>query len=109
DTGVKVTVEPTIHLLDEMTLKLKIEVTRIGDQVTLQANPEIKQFRFGTRTAETTLNIKSDESVVLAGLIQDEDRKGVVTVPILGDIPVLGALFRSTTVDTITTEVVLTI
>jgi general secretion pathway protein D len=109
DTGVKLSVEPIIHLLDEMTLKLKIEVTRIGDQVTLQATPEIKQFRFGTRTAETTLNIKNDESVVLAGLIQDEDRKSVVTVPILGDIPVLGQLFRSTTTDTITTEVVLTI
>jgi general secretion pathway protein D len=109
DTGVKLSVEPTIHLMDELTLKLKVEVTRIGDQVTLQATPEIKQFRFGTRTAETTLNMKNDESIILAGLIQDEDRKSVVTVPILGDIPILGHLFRSTTTDTITTEVVLTI
>jgi general secretion pathway protein D len=109
DTGVKLTVEPIIHLLDELTLKLKIEVTRIGDQVTLQATPEIKQFRFGTRTAETTLNIKNDESVVLAGLIQDEDRKSRVTVPGLGDIPIIGELFSSTTTETITTEVVLTI
>jgi len=109
DTGVKLTVEPTIHLNDDVTLKLKIEVTRIGDQVTLQASPEIKQFRFGTRTAETTLNLKSDEAVVLAGLIQDEERKGRITVPGLGDIPILGQLFSTNTQETITTEVVLTI
>ncbi|MER3421983.1 MAG: hypothetical protein C4293_00860 [Nitrospiraceae bacterium] len=105
----KLTVEPTIHLVDEVTLKLKIEVTRLGDLVTLQANPEIKQFRFGTRTAETILNLKGDEAVVLAGLIQDEDRKTRVTVPGLGDIPVLGKLFTSTQDETIATEVVLTI
>ena len=109
DTGIKLTVEPTVNLIDELTLKLKIEITRLGDQVTLQASPEIKQFRFGTRTAETVLNIKDDETVVLAGLIQDEDRKTRATVPLLGDIPLLGQLFTSTTQDTITTEVVLTI
>lgn len=109
DTGIKLTVEPTVNLIDELTLKLKIEITRLGDQVTLQASPEIKQFRFGTRAAETVLNMKDDETVVLAGLIQDEERKTKATVPLLGDIPVLGQLFTSTTQDTITTEVVLTI
>jgi len=109
DTGIKLTVEPVIHLNDELTLKLKVEVTRLGDLVTLQSNPLIQQFRFGTRMAETTLNMKDDESVVLAGLIQDEERKTRQTVPGLGDIPVLGALFSTTTTDVITTEVVLTI
>ena len=109
DTGIKLTVEPTIHLVDELTLKLKIEVTRLGDLVTLQSNPLIQQFRFGTRTAETILTMKNDESVILAGLIQDEERKTRQTVPGLGDIPVLGALFSTTTTDIITTEVVLTI
>jgi general secretion pathway protein D len=42
-------------------------------------------------------------------LIQDEERKSRVSVPILGDIPVLGELFSSTTKDVITTEIVLTI
>jgi len=109
DTGVKLSVEPVIHLNDELTLKLKVEVTRLGDLVTLQANPLIQMFRFGTRTAETTLNMKDDESVVLAGLIQDEERKTRVSVPGLGDIPVLGQLFSTTTTETVTTEVVLTI
>lgn len=109
DTGVKLTVEPSVNLTDEVTLKLKIEVTRLGDQVTLQASPEIKQFKFGTRTAETVLMLKDDETVVLAGLIQDEDRKTRSTVPLLGDIPWIGQLFNSTTIDQVSTEVVLTI
>ena len=109
DTGVKLTVEPSINVMDEVTLKLKVEVTRLGDQVTLQASPEIKQFRFGTRMAETTLSLKDDETVVLAGLIQEEARKTRSTVPLLGDIPWIGELFTSTTQDRVETEVVLTL
>lgn len=109
DVGVKLTVEPSINAMDEVTMKLKIEVTRLGDQVILQASPEIKQFKFGTRSAETFLMLKNDETVVLAGLIQDEDRKTRSTIPLLGDIPLIGHLFTSTTVDHVETEVVLTI
>lgn len=109
DVGVKLKVEPTIHLTNEVTLNVKIEVTRVGEQVELQASPRIAQFKFGTRTAETILNVKDDESVVLAGLIQDEDRKQRSTVPILGDIPFLGDLLSSWKNETTTTEVILTI
>jgi len=109
DVGVKLTVEPSINAMDEVAMKLKIEVTRLGDQVILQASPEIKQFKFGTRSAETFLMLKDDETVVLAGLIQDEDRKTRSTIPGLGDIPLIGHLFTATTVDRVETEVVLTI
>lgn len=109
DVGVKLTVEPSINALDEIAMKLKIEVTRLGDQVILQASPEIKQFKFGTRSAETFLMMRDDETVVLGGLIQGEDRKNRSSVPILGDIPYVGELFTATTVDRVDTEVVLTI
>jgi general secretion pathway protein D len=109
DVGVKLTVEPVIHLTNEITLKVQIEVTRVGEQVELQASPRIAQFKFGTRAAETILTLKDDETVVLGGLIQDEDRKQRSTVPILGDIPWLGQLFSSDQKNTVTTEVILTI
>ena len=109
DVGVKLTVEPTIHLNYDVTIKLQIEVTRLGDEVILQESPRIRQFRFGTRTAETSLTLKDGESVVIGGLIQDEDRKTVTKVPGLGDIPVLGELFKATKRDTVTTDVILTI
>jgi general secretion pathway protein D len=69
----------------------------------------IQQFRFGTRTAETSLSLKDGESVVLAGLIQPEDRITVQKVRGLGDIPLLGEVFKSTTRDVVTTDVILTI
>jgi len=109
DTGVKLTVEPNIHLNQDVTIKLQLEVTRLGDLVVLQTNPLIQQFKFGTRTAETSLSLKDGESVVLAGLIQPEDRTTVQKVRGLGDIPVLGEVFKTTTRDVVTTDVILTI
>ena len=109
DTGVKLTVEPNIHLNNDVTIKLQIEVTRLGDLVILQNNPLVQQFKFGTRTAETTLSLKDGESVVIGGLIQDEDRTTVEKVPGLGDIPVLGEVFKHTQRDIVRTDVILTI
>ena len=108
DTGVKVDVEPSIHLTGQVTIKLKVEVTRLGDQVTLQNNPSITQFRFGTRTAETTLNLRDGETVILAGLIQEEDRRTQDTVPGLDEIPFVADLFFKTK-EKIQTEVMIAI
>ncbi len=109
DTGVKLTVEPNIRLGNELSLKMKVEVVRIGDLVTLQASPPIQQFRFGNRSAETTLNMRDGETIVLGGLIQEEDRRTKVTVPWLGDLPIIGNLLSSFKTDRVTTEVILTI
>lgn len=109
DTGIKLTVEPTIHLNNTITLRLQIEVTRLGDRVILQADPPISQFRFGTRTADTALNMRDGETVVLAGLIAEEDRYNREAVPGIDDIPGLGALLSNSNTDKITTEVILII
>jgi len=109
DVGVKLSVEPNIHLNAQVTLKLQLEVTSLGDLITLQTNPLIQQFKFGTRTAETILTLKDGESVVIGGLLQDQDRTTVSKVPGLGDIPALGWLFKNTTRDTVRTDVILAI
>ena len=109
DTGIKLSVEPTVHLNDDISLKMKIEVTRLGDKVILQSDPEISQFRFGTRTADTVLNLQDGETVVLAGLTQEEDRKTRESIPGIDDIPGLGHLLSNSSTDKITTEVILVI
>ena len=109
DTGVKLTVEPSIRLGNELSLKMRVEVIRVGDQVTLQASPPIQQFRFGNRSAETTLNMRDGETIVLGGLIQEEDRRTRVTMPWVGDWPLIGNLLSSFKTERITTEVILTI
>ena len=109
DTGIKVTVEPTIHLNNAITLRLQIEVTRLGDRVILQTSPEISQFRFGTRTADTALNMRDGETVILGGLIAEEDRRSREAVPGIDDIPGLGSLLSNSNTDKVTTEVILVI
>lgn len=109
DTGVKLTVEPSIRLGNELSLKIKVEVVRVGDQVTLQASPLIQQFKFGNRSAETTLNMRDGETVVLGGLLQEEDRRTRVTMPWVGDLPLIGNLLSSFKTERVTTEVILTI
>jgi general secretion pathway protein D len=109
DTGVKLTVEPSIHLGNELSLKMKIEVVRLGEQVQLSASPLITQFKFGNRSAETMLNIRDGETIVLGGLLQEEDRKTRTTIPWIGDLPFIGNLLSSFRTQRVTTEVILTI
>ena len=109
DTGVKLSVEPSIHLGNELSLKMKIEVVRLGERVILQVSPEISQFKFGNRSAETMLNVRDGETIVLGGLIQEEDRKSRTTIPWIGDLPFIGNLISGFTTNRVTTEVILTI
>jgi general secretion pathway protein D len=109
DTGVKLSVEPAIRLVNDLALKMKIEVITLGEPVILQANPPITQFKFGNRSAETMLNIRDGETIVLGGLIQEQDQRTKVTIPWIGDLPVIGDLISSFKTQRITTEVILTI
>ncbi len=109
DTGVKLTVEPFIRLGNELSLKMKVEVISIGDQVTLQTSPLIQQFTFGNRSAETTLNMRDGETIVLGGLLQETDQRTRTTIPWVGDLPYIGNLLSSFKTQRVTTEVILTI
>lgn len=109
DTGVKLSVEPTIRLVNDLALKMKIEVVTLGDRVVLQASPPITQFKFGNRSAETMLNMKDGETIVLGGLIQEQDQRTKVTIPWIGDLPIIGDWISSFQTQRVTTEVILTI
>ena len=104
DVGIKLDIKPSIRLNNDVTMDLKLDVTSIGD-----LDPQAKQFRFGTRTTETTINVRDGETVILGGMIRDEDRMSVNKIPILGDLPVLGKLFSSTEKQKVKSDVVLTI
>jgi general secretion pathway protein D len=109
DTGVKLTVEPSIRLGNELSLKMKVEVVRVGEKEILQDAPRIQQFKFGNRSAETTLSMRDGETIVLGGLLQEEDKRTRVTVPWIGDWPLIGNMLSSFETKRVTTEVILTI
>lgn len=89
--GIVLQVTPTINAEDRITLRIQPE-SSFPTQDSTEAGPIIR-----TRTAQTTVVIKDGDTLVIGGLIDDQDTKGVTKVPILGDIPILGAFFRSNT------------
>jgi len=89
--GIILEVTPTINAEDRITLKIKPE----SSFPTQESSGDIPIIR--TRTAQTTVVIKDGETLVIGGLIDDQDSKGVKKVPLLGDIPIIGAFFRSNT------------
>ncbi len=56
---------------------------------------EMKAYRFQKRSADTTVRLKDGETMVIGGLIGSEESRSLSKVPFLGDLPILGAFFRS--------------
>lgn len=56
---------------------------------------EMKAYRFQTRSADTTVRLKDGETMVIGGLIGSEESRSMSKIPFLGDLPILGAFFRS--------------
>lgn len=108
DVGLKLEVEPNVHLDGDVSIKLNLEVSNITNVVT-QAVSGTRAYEIGTRTAQTVLRLKDGETQILAGLIQDEQRRDSSKIPALGDIPILGRLFGSQRDDGRKTEIVLSV
>jgi general secretion pathway protein D len=108
DVGLKLEVEPLISLDDEVGIKVGLEVSNIVREVRPPGSTSLV-YQIGTRTAATNLRLRDGETQVLAGLISDDDRHIADKVPALGDMPVLGRLFKHTTDNKNRTEIVLLI
>jgi general secretion pathway protein D len=108
DVGLKLEVEPLIHLEDEVAIKVALEVSNISGQVRGTGSNTLT-YEIGTRNANTSLRLRDGETQVLAGLINDQDRRSAARVPGLGELPVIGRLFSHTREDVSRTEVVLLI
>jgi general secretion pathway protein D len=107
DVGLKLDVEPTIYPDNEIVIKVGLEVSNIVSQVETKSGT--RAYQIGTRNANTVLRLKDGENQILAGLINDEDRKTASRIPGLGDIPVAGRLFGGQADETSKTEIVLSI
>ena len=58
-----------------------------------------------SREANSTIRVKDGDTIVIGGLIQEQDRQTFSKVPILGDLPIVGQLFRNNNHDKKRTEV----
>jgi general secretion pathway protein D len=107
DVGLKLDVEPQVYLDSEVGIKVGLEVSNIVREIRSQTGT--LTYQVGTRNANTVLRLKDGETQVLAGLINDEDRKSASKIPGLGDLPLIGHLFSTHRDQAAKTEIILLI
>jgi pilus assembly protein CpaC len=90
--GVGLKFTPIVGSDGMVTLRVSPSVSEITDLVQTATGP---QPILSTRKLNTTVNLRDGQTLALAGLLQDDLREVVSKVPMLGDIPILGTLFRS--------------
>ncbi len=103
DIGVKLDTTPRVNAGGLLTMNLRSEVSSLLSIDTFSGS---QAPRTTNRVAETTLQVKDGETIVLAGLIRREERETTFKVPLLGDIPILGELFRHNETHSVETEVI---
>ena len=98
--GVVLEVTPQINSDGYITLKIEPEVSDfLQDKVFSSAGQTVNIPIIETRTASTQVMIRDNETLVIGGLIKDKKDHKIRKIPILGDIPVLGWLFKNRAVD----------
>jgi general secretion pathway protein D len=93
--GVILNVTPRISANDTVNLRVQPEVSTIFDTVRKVVSDTVNEADiYDIRRIETRVLIPSGNTLVLGGLLRDTTREGNIKVPVLGDIPGLGLLFR---------------
>jgi pilus assembly protein CpaC len=92
--GVALDVTPTIIDAEHLSLKIRSEVSQLSPEGAI-ISAGVSVPGLAVRSAETTVELGSGQSFALAGLMQNNTIQNITKVPWLGDIPILGQLFRS--------------
>jgi len=96
DVGVTLRITPHIHESEFVSLDIYQEASALKqDALTLAQSASVGPT-WTKRSTKTTVLVKSGDTVIISGIIQDNFSKNVSKVPLLGDIPLLGYLFRYT-------------
>ena len=88
--GIRLEIEPKVGRNGVIRAEIDSDVSSLDPSVTTISGPALL-----TRRTKTEFNVRSGETIVLSGLLQRTTSNDIDKVPVLGDLPVLGALFRS--------------
>jgi general secretion pathway protein D len=92
DVGTKIKIVPHLNESNEVRLELAEEISEAGDAI-----GQLGVVPITKRTATTQLVVKDQQTVVIGGLMRNRLAHQETKIPVLGDIPLLGVLFRQTT------------
>jgi type IV pilus assembly protein PilQ len=88
-------VRPSVNKDNYITLSVKPEISnKVGDATFTFAGATVASPVIDTRSLESSVLIKSSDTLAVGGLLQDEQTKARTKVPVLGDVPILGYLFQ---------------
>jgi pilus assembly protein CpaC len=90
DYGIKLIIEPVADEKNNVTALLKTEVSNVDGSVSVGGNPG-----FLTRKTDSEFNVQSGQTIVLSGLVNTDLQKDISKLAGLGELPILGPLFRS--------------
>ena len=93
--GVSLSFTPTVMSRNRISLRVRPEVSDLSENGSIKIG-DLLIPALATRRAETTVELGSGQSFAIGGLISNSTRSNVEKLPGLGDLPILGALFRST-------------
>ncbi|MGI4945665.1 MAG: type II and III secretion system protein family protein, partial [Janthinobacterium lividum] len=110
--GISLAFVPTVTSGDRIVLHVRPEVSQLTNQGAVQlgnGNNSISVPGLTVRRADTTVELGSGQSFAIAGLLQDSQKLTGLGLPFLGDVPILGALFRSDSFQQNQTELVIVV
>ena len=90
EVGILLTVKPQISKGNAIRLEIEQESSKVSS-----VDPQTRQVTTSKNTIKTNVMIEDGQLLVLGGLIEDNFKEGETKVPLLGDIPLLGHLFKS--------------
>ncbi len=93
DFGIKLNIGARVNSNKRIRLTLGEEVSSINSTYNTSAGQSFPTFQ--TRRARTTVELADGESFLLGGLISNNEREELSRLPFIGDVPILGALFRN--------------
>jgi general secretion pathway protein D len=91
--GPRIKIVPHVNDSDDVRLDIEEQISDAG----VVDSGSLGTLSYNERDATTTLTVKDQQTVVIGGLVRDNVTHTATKIPILGDIPLLGMLFRSTT------------
>ena len=107
--GVELSFTPRVVDKDVINLELNAAVSGLDNSITFSTNTGFSINAFRRRETSTTVEMRDGESFAIAGLLEDDFQDLTGQVPWLGDIPVLGSLFRSASYERNQSELVIII
>jgi pilus assembly protein CpaC len=106
--GISLAFTPTVLSPDRISLRVRPEVSDISEKGAIRLG-DLVIPALSTRRAETTVEIGSGQSFAIGGLVSNSTRSNLEKFPGLGDLPVLGTLFRSTNFQRSESELVIVV